>query len=106
MNHMMLIQMTKEEFEAQLKSHSREMMEAMRQEIDGLKGQLNGTRPAFSREEAAQYCGKSLSWFDTMRKNTQLPTHQVGGTPMFKKEDLDKMLLGHEWGRYKTRGNV
>jgi hypothetical protein len=70
------------------------VLESVRKEMDDLRSRLGGSRPAFNREEAAEYCGKSLSWFNQIRNKTNLPSHMVGGTPHFTREDLDHLLMG------------
>lgn len=88
------LELSESEFKQIMAEYNRSLLSGVNKEIDDLRARLNGTRPAFSREEAATYCGKSLSWFNTIREKTNLPHHMVGGTPMFRKDDLDHILLG------------
>lgn len=69
-------------------------IEKLNNHIKVLQTKLYKDKPAFTRNEAANYCGKSITWLDTQRRETGLPAHKVGGTPMFKKSDLDHLLLG------------
>lgn len=101
MKTQILIQLSPEELSRMLSRHTDEVLAAVREELGGLQDKLRATRPAFSIEEAADYCGKSVVWFNGMRKKTRIPEHRAGGTPMFKKQDLDDMLLGQTWPQDK-----
>lgn len=102
-NNLTVSQLTPEQFESMSREAVSKGVQDVLSRIEELEKRIETARlPAFDREGAAEYCNKSVSWIDRVRKTHRLPHHIVSGTPHFMREHLDHILKG---GKFDRHGN-
>lgn len=103
------IEVTPGELQTLISSQIERGLSDARQDIKSLQELLTHSSPSLTREQAAIYCDRSVSWIDQRRQADNLPSITVGGHPRFLRSDLDHLLTGgtfHKNGKQKTTASV